>query len=355
MKILPTGVSRLLNSLNFYASVWRCRGYSAPEEVDLKPTLKCNLKCKMCFQRKLSDEYRRKMYKSELSTEKYLSLIEELANMGTRREHVVGGGEPLIRKDILDIMTSIKRHGMEGVLTTNGTLFNENMIDKIVKLNWDIAMFSIDGPDAEIYEEIRGVTGTFEKVYSAMKTFSRIKEEYSACKPLLHIHCVILSINFEIIDEMIELAHDVGANIVTFDKYYPEYEELILRKEDLPITLKNLKKAYEKAQRYGIYINVEDFLSMWLKPSPSTRCYWPWLYSDIDPNGDVLPCCVSHDIMGNINRHSFKQIWDGEKYNELRKRFKKLDLPNFCEGCTLYPGLINRIPLGKVFHSLRLA
>lgn len=295
------------------------------------------------------------MFKSELSTERYLSLIEELANMGTRRVHVVGGGEPLLRKDILEIMTAIKKHGMEGVLTTNGTLFNKSMIDKIVKLNWDIAMFSVDGPDAEIYEKIRGVPGTFEKVYSAMKIFTRIKEEYGAFKPLLHIHCVILSLNFNMIDEMIELAHDVGANIVTFDKYYPEYEELILEQKDLTTTLKNLQKAYEKAQRYGIYINVEDFLSLWLKPSPGTKCYWPWLYSDIDPNGDVLPCCFSHDIMGNIKRHSFRQVWDGEKYNELRKRFKKLDFPDFCEECTLYPSLINRIPLGKVFHSLRLA
>jgi len=295
------------------------------------------------------------MYGSELSTERYLSLIGELASMGTRRVHVVGGGEPLLRKDILEIMTSIKKYGMEGVLTTNGTLFSEDLIREMVKLNWDIAMFSVDGPVADVYDDIRGVDGSFDKVYSAMKTLSRVKAEYCAVKPLLHIHCVILNMNFMIIDEMIDLAHDVGANIVTFDKYYPEYEELILRKEDVSITLKNLQKAYEKAQRYGIYINVEDFLSLWLKPSPNTRCYWPWLYADIDPNGDILPCCFSHDVMGNIKRHSFRQIWDGEKYNELRKLFKKKELPDFCEGCTLYPGLINRIPLGKVLHGLRLA
>nr|MDO8091594.1 radical SAM protein [Candidatus Sigynarchaeota archaeon] len=322
--------------------------------MDLKPTLKCNLKCRMCFQRKLSSEYRRRMYRSELSTERYLSLIEELAGMGTRRVHVVGGGEPLLRRDILDIMAAVKRFGMEGVLTTNGTLFSEGMIRRIVEMGWDVVMFSVDGPVAEVYEEIRGVPGSFEKVYSAMEGFTRVKAEYGVAKPLLHIHCVILNLNFDVVDEMVDLAYDVGANIVTFDKYYPEYEELILREEDLPVTLRNLRKAYEKACRYGIYINVEDFLSLWLKPSPSTRCYWPWLYSDIDPNGDVLPCCFSHDVMGNIKKHSFRQIWDGEKYNELRKRFKKLDFPDFCEGCTLYPGLINRVPLGKVLHGLRL-
>lgn len=340
--------------MNFYSSVWRCRGYCAPEEVDLRPTLKCNLKCRMCFQRGLSDEYRRKMYGSELSTERYLSLMGELAGMGVRRVHVVGGGEPLLRKDILEIMTSIKKYGMEGVLTTNGTLLHENLIREMVKLNWDIAMFSVDGPVADVYDDIRGVEGSFDKVYSAMKTLRRVKAEYGAVTPLVHIHCVILNLNFMIVDEMIDLARDVGASIVTFDKYYPYYEELILRKEDLPITLKNLQKAYEKAQRYGIRINVEDFLSMWLKPPLNTRCYWPWLYADIDSNGDVLPCCFSWDVMGNIKRHSFKQIWDGEKYRELRKLFKKKELADFCKECTLYPGLVNRIPMGKLIHSLRL-
>jgi radical SAM protein with 4Fe4S-binding SPASM domain len=340
--------------VNFYASVWRCRGFSAPEEVDLKPTLKCNLKCRMCFQRKLSDEYRSRMYRSELSTERYLSLIEELAGMGTRRVHVVGGGEPLLRRDILEIMSAVKRFGMEGVLTTNGTLFTEDLIREIVRCGWDVVMFSVDGPNADVYEDIRGVSGSFDRVYSSMKSFSRVRAEFGVCKPLLHIHCVILNLNFMVIDKMIDLARDVGANIVTFDKYYPEYEDLILRKEDLSTTLRNLQKAYQKAQRYGIYINVEDFLSLWMKPSPNTRCYWPWLYADIDPNGDVLPCCFSHDVMGNIKKHSFRQIWDGEKYNNLRKIFKKKEFPDFCKDCTLYPGLINRIPLGKVLHYFRL-
>ena len=88
----------------------------------------------MCFQRKLTEEDRKRALREELSTSRYLELLRELSSFGVRRIHVVGGGEPLMRKDILEIMGEVKRLGMEGVLTTNGTLLDESVANVLVDM-----------------------------------------------------------------------------------------------------------------------------------------------------------------------------------------------------------------------------
>ncbi len=337
-----------------YASIWRCRGFAPPKEVDLKPTLRCNLRCKMCFQRRLSDEDRKRALMEELPTGRYLTLLRELAEFGTKRIHVVGGGEPLMRDDILEIMHAVKELRMEGVLTTNGTLLDERIARFMVDVGWDVAMFSVDAPTPDAYGEIRGSPRFFEKVVSAMRMLTELKRGERRVKPLLQIHCVVTNLNNTLLEDMVELAYRVGAQILTFDKYYPEDPSLIIDDRDIPETLEHLKRAALKAERYGILVNVEEFLSMYKKPPSGVICYRPWLSADINHNGDVVPCCYSEEVMGNIKEKSFREVWDGEKYNELRKMFKEGRFPDFCKDCYFYPGFLNDVPFGKQLHALKL-
>ena len=50
-------------------------------------------------------------------------------------------------------------------------------------------------------------------------------------------------------------------------------------------------------------------------------CILPWVSVAIMPDGNVYPCCMSMHgtAMGNVNESSLEEIWNGEKYNELRK------------------------------------
>ncbi len=337
-----------------YASIWRCRGFSPPEEVDLKPTLRCNLRCKMCFQRKLTEEDRRRALGEELSTSRYLELLRELSSLGVRRIHVVGGGEPLMRNDVLDIMGAVKGLGMEGVLTTNGTLLDESVARALVDMKWDVAMFSVDAPTPEAYGMIRGSPHMFERVVASMNELTRVKRLRGAVKPLLHIHCVVTNLNYELLEDMVDFAHGAGAQILTFDKYYPEDPSLVLREREIRVMLERLKRAAVKAEKYGLLVNVKEFLSLYRRPPRGVICYRPWLSADINYNGDVVPCCYSEEVMGSIRFRSFRDVWNGEKYNQLRKTFREGKFPDFCKDCFFYPGLLNDIPFGRQLHTLRL-
>ncbi|MBS7287662.1 MAG: radical SAM protein [Candidatus Freyarchaeota archaeon] len=337
-----------------YASIWRCRGFAPPEEVDFKPTLRCNLKCKMCFQRKLTEEDRKRALREELPTNRYLELLEELSSFGVKRIHIVGGGEPLMRNDILEIMEAVKRLGLEGVLTTNGTLLDESVAHSLVDMGWDVAMFSVDAPTPEAYGEIRGSSRMFERVLAAMSGLTRVKRMKGAVKPLLHIHCVVTNLNYDLLEDMVDFAHNAGAQILTFDKYYPEDPSLVLGEHEILVMLEHLKRAAAKAKRYGLLVNVNEFLSLYRRPPMGVTCYRPWLSADINHNGDVVPCCYSEEVMGNVRARSFREVWNGEKYNQLRKMFRERRFPDFCKDCFFYPGLLNDIPLGRQLHALRL-
>lgn len=342
---------RLRDVIPFYASVWRARGFVSPLEVDFKPTLKCNLRCKMCPQRVISDQEKEKSVREELSTERYFTLIDELVKMGTRRIHIVGGGEPLLRKDTLDIMRRVKAHGLEGILTTNGTLLDEQKIRELIRLNWDLVMFSVDGPNPEVYEYIRGTPGVFKKVVSNIKKLSQLRAEYSQVNPLIQIHCVIMNTNYAHLEDIVELAREVNADIVTFVKCRPQDTSLPVSKKNLPETFRHLKEAIKRAKKYEITINASELLLIWSKKPKNTICFRPWISPDIWHNGDVTPCCYSREVMGNIKNRSFREVWDGEKFNNLRKIFLQGNYPDFCKDCN-WPELLQyTVPLGKWLHT----
>jgi radical SAM protein with 4Fe4S-binding SPASM domain len=56
-------------------------------------------------------------------------------------------------------------------------------------------------------------------------------------------------------------------------------------------------------------------------------CILPWIHLHVSQNGRVSPCCNNNRYLGNVQEQSLKDIWKGEKFEELRKQFKN-DIPD---------------------------
>ena len=63
------------------------------------------------------------------------------------------------------------------------------------------------------------------------------------------------------------------------------------------------------------------------------QCILPWVWLDMEPNGDVRPCCANTNILGNINTESLEEIWNGKKMKEFRLSLLENKLPNSCFAC----------------------
>lgn len=131
-----------------------------PARRDTRPivvfncTARCNLKCVHCYS---SSDGRQK--EAEMTTPQARLLIDQAADFGCP-VLLFSGGEPLLRKDLFELIAYAGQKGLRTVLSTNGTLITEQAADKLAALNLSYAGISLDGP-ADLHDRFRGVQGSF--------------------------------------------------------------------------------------------------------------------------------------------------------------------------------------------------
>jgi radical SAM protein with 4Fe4S-binding SPASM domain len=135
---------------------------SAPLDLHWEVTGKCQLKCKHCY-----NESGEKQAHPPLS--KIVSVISELEKYKLRSV-VLSGGEPLLRRDILEIIKAIRPITNELVLATNAAISNEHIIGEISQLI-DAVNISVDSAEASVFDGFRGVDGTFEQTLKGLRSF----------------------------------------------------------------------------------------------------------------------------------------------------------------------------------------
>jgi 12,18-didecarboxysiroheme deacetylase len=119
-------------------------------------TRRCNLKCVHCY-----SESENRDYAGELTTDQSLHLIDSLADF---KVPVVlfSGGEPLIRKDVFSLISHARSRGMRVVVSTNGTLINNDIALKLKDAGLSYVGVSLDGLQ-EKHDRFRGTAGAFAR------------------------------------------------------------------------------------------------------------------------------------------------------------------------------------------------
>ncbi len=138
-----------------------CIGFPAHPVWEI--TLACNLKCIHCHASS------GKPHDDELSTEQGLRLLEEIASIREFRMLVLTGGEPLIRKDIFEILEYGKKLGLKFVIATNACLITEEIALRLKENNVAGVAISLDSYDSKIHNFIRGNLNAFNLAIRGIK------------------------------------------------------------------------------------------------------------------------------------------------------------------------------------------
>ena len=118
-------------------------------------TRRCNLKCRHCY-----SESQNIAYNQEMNTDEALSFIDDLASYGIP-VLLFSGGEPLVRSDLLHLISHARNNGIRCVISTNGTLINADMASKFGKTGLSYVGISLDGLSVK-HDEFRQVQGAFD-------------------------------------------------------------------------------------------------------------------------------------------------------------------------------------------------
>jgi len=125
-------------------------------------TRRCNLHCMHCYSSSRNIEY-----SDELSTKEGYALIDDLAQFGAP-VILFSGGEPLMRKDLLDLASYATKSGVRAVISTNGTLINRDVARDLKKVGLSYVGVSLDGL-RPTNDKFRGVRGSFDKALEGIR------------------------------------------------------------------------------------------------------------------------------------------------------------------------------------------
>ena len=117
-------------------------------------TRRCNLKCIHCYSNSADIDY-----PDELTTDEGKKLIDDLAAFGSP-VILFSGGEPLLRKDLLELAQYARDKGMRAVISTNGTLITKDIAAKLQKVGLSYVGVSLDGLE-KTHDRFRGKKGAF--------------------------------------------------------------------------------------------------------------------------------------------------------------------------------------------------
>ena len=277
-------------------------GVRAPFFCGHKLTYNCNLRCKMCpFWKRTSQD-------SSLEQEK--AILRQIYNSGACGV-AFEGGEPLLRRDLVDILAFSRSLPLHTSLITNGTLL-EARIDEIAPYINGVVYVSLDGLK-KTHDSIRGVDGCFKK---SVRGIEAAKE-----KVPVTINTTIMAENIDEIESLVHLSKELGTKIsVAVAHEYCNANASSAAIEKLPKIAHRLiemkREGYPIANSIG-YFKVIAKEKKW-------QCK-PWTMINIDPDGNlVLPCYIHNDYTSSLSifESSIKDVisdFDWKKVKNCRK------------------------------------
>ena len=321
--------------LNVKASRMMGLAPRGPLIVFLSLTERCNLRCKKCTIWKSVKEER----EPELSKEEIFSFLSQLSSVGTKII-ALWGGEPLLNKNLWEIIREINRLKMIPYLVTNGVLLDEQKVAQLIKSGLASISVSIDNPFPEKHDERKGVKGAFARSCEGLSLLRKLGGE----KVTIGINMVICKDNTQEILPMAELASSLKLNWLKFIPVhfgfpYNQMEfgnkELMPNEEENKSIQRNLFEARKYLGRQGLYTNstkfLKEFKGFFKGEYPMKNCYAGYLLCNVDSYGNVTQCSIDPRIAGNIRKSSFKELWKSKEFDHIRKDHNK----ELCGHCWL--------------------
>lgn len=306
-----------------------------PYSIRLYPVgYMCNHDCVMCWRTK--EQKSRKDYakaeRNSLKIGEYIRLIRSFPS-SVKFVDIVGGGEPLLFKELGKLCKEIKKRNIYGRLITNGALFNKFIINGLKNCTWNEVRISFHAGTKEVYKKINGVDD-FEKVKANIKLLVAAAKEKKILK--VSMLYVIQRDNIDDMVTFVNLAESLGVDEVEFDYLLPMNTRVLIRKDQQKNILDNLKMVEKKALLKNNASWAIKMLSIHPRCGKSDK-YFEDKYCinvqsnlDIQSDGLTMPCCLMPlDIpFTNVRKQSIQEIWNS--YRVFRDTLKKGDFCSFC-------------------------
>ena len=359
--------------------------FARPYVVSWNLTYRCNLACEHCYldaggtpqvgTENFAD-------RSELNTEECFKVIDELAAFAPECVTILTGGEPLLRRDILEIVRRAAERGLWVVVGTNGVSITENLARRLAEAGARGLSLSLDALDADRHDRFRMVRGAWRNTVQGAEILNRTGLPFI-------VQTTAGSHNMGELDAIADFAHErLGAKVWNLYFLVPtgrgqfvsdmtpaQYDEVlaslyrIQRKYDRRMLVNAkcaphyIKTILENAPRPGaggetdpIPTNGGSSAAPFdaAQDRPSLQGHSPIRtysggaggcpagthYMGIRPNGDVTPCPYLPVFAGTLRQSSLADLWTSSGlFTDIRRRTSlggrcgDCEMNGHCGGC----------------------
>ena len=311
-------------------------------------TRRCNLACVHC---RASAEFG--PYEGELSRHEVFRVMDEIASF-SKPIIIMTGGEPLLRPDIFDLASYGTAKEFRMVMATNGTLFTEEIVQKMRASGIQRVSISLDGPTAETHDAFRKVKGSFEGSLRGIEMAKKGGIEFQ-------INTTITQVNLHLIPDILRLAVDLGAAALHIFLLVPTGRGKELKDQEIsPLDYeKTLHWLYEQVDKVPLQLKAtcaphyyrilrQQAKKEGKKITPKTHgldamtrgCLGGISFCFISHIGQVQPCGYLELNCGDVKEKHFREIWEAsEIFQNLRNtdgyrgKCGRCEFRKVCGGC----------------------
>lgn len=341
LDLTPRNIRRIIET-----GYWMYRGGKTakmPLFLHIEPTGVCNLKCTMCPRTEsITRELR------HMSFENFKTILDSVDPIFVA---FVGFGEPLLNPCTLDMVRYAVKQGINTRITSNATMLNTRLSQRILDSGLHQIWFSVDSPTPENFERIR-VGAKFESTMAGIKEFMQIRADNKSTIKVT-VNFTITKENAHEVPQMVKFCHGNLKLLVTFaNSYGYDIKEQHARRITASEAETYIEEGRKTAAQLGL-VEVEHNLATILgdvrNPLKGTKrpCYFPYYVTAVSWDGKVNPCCLFYDYqmnLGNFENKSFDEIWNGKAYQGFRIHLKShRNEINICRTCPLHDVSLHNI------------
>jgi MoaA/NifB/PqqE/SkfB family radical SAM enzyme len=286
-----------------------------------------------------------------LTLDEFKHLVAQLPDL--RRAVLHGIGEPLLNRELPDMIRHLKARGIYVLFNTNAALLTRRRQVELIESGLDELRVSIDGSTPETYLRVRGIP-VFERVVENVGEMIRTRRELGGSSPRVSFWVTGLRENLHELPGVVEIAARTGVDEVYLQRmvfsdiglavaeqsiyrgYREEAEAHIARAERLARELGvTFRGAGAVSPRESIVERADD------DPYPWQGCTRPLRLAYITANGNALPCCIAPFtgvpyetiVLGNYLRDGVEGVWQSERYQAFRRRLYSPSPEPACANC----------------------
>jgi MoaA/NifB/PqqE/SkfB family radical SAM enzyme len=320
----------------------------------LEVTNRCNLLCETCPR-----TFETLEPPADMSWELFTKIVDQVPNVARVVLH--GVGEPMLVKQLPQMIRYLKDRGTYVLFNTNGTLMQPRRFQELIDTGLDELRVSLDAADRETYLKVRG-KDYFNRIVRDVGKFIAYQKQVGATTPRVSLWLTGLKETVEQLPDFVRLSASMGVTEVHLQRLvFDEAGYGMARAESslFEATQAQEQAAIEAAQAIGATLGVTLDASGATEPglslkrqggeaggesgedTPWATCRRPWSLMYFTAHGRALPCCIapfsvrgySNYTLGDATQSSLREIWNSPAYRDFRTSLLSDAPPAPCQNC----------------------